>query len=196
MRKTLLMLGLFLCVATFSAKAQLQKGDVMVGADLADFNIQLNSPNTFSMTIDPKALWFIKDNLALGAYVNLQLTTAKGAGTSVNYGVGALGRYYIADKNVNVLEHGRWFFEANVGIEGSNPSGGSSTNGLGLGFGPGYAYFISPNVALETLLKYQGIIGFGSAVTSSYLDLNLGFQIYFPSKKIRQMAKDMKTNGK
>ncbi len=188
------MLGIILCAATFSAKAQLQKGDVMVGADLADFNIQLNNPNTFSMTIDPKAAWFIKDNVALGAYVNLQLTTAKSAGTSVNYGVGALGRYYVADKNVNLLKSGRWFFEANVGIEGSNPSTGNSTNGLGIGFGPGYAYFISPNVALETLLKYQGIIGFGSAVTSSYLDLNLGFQIYFPSKKIRQMAKDMKNN--
>lgn len=196
MRKTLLMLGLFCCAATYSAKAQLQKGDVMVGADLADFNIQLNSPNTFSMTIDPKAAWFIKDNVALGAYVNLQLTTAKAAGTSVNYGVGALGRYYIADKNVNLLKAGRWFFEANVGVEGSNPAHGDNTNGLGLGFGPGYAYFISPNVALETLLKYQGIIGFGSSVTSSYLDLNLGFQIYFPSKKIRQMAKDMKTSGK
>jgi hypothetical protein len=126
----------------------------------------------------------------------LQLTTAKGAGTSVNYGVGALGRYYIADKNVNLLKSGRWFFEANVGIEGSNPSGGNSTNGLGLGFGPGYAYFISPNIALEMLLKYQGIIGFGDAVTSSYLDFNVGFQIYFPSKKLRQMAKDMKSNNK
>jgi hypothetical protein len=87
---------------------------------------------------------------------------------------------------VNILRHGHFFFEANVGIEGYNPATGDNTNGLGLGGGPGYAYFVTSNVGLETLFKYNGIIGFGSAVTSSNLNLSFGLQIYLGSNRVRE----------
>jgi len=38
---------------------------------------------------------------------------------------------------------------------------------------------------LETLLKYNGIVGFGNQTTSSTLNLNLGFQIYLPGRATR-----------
>ncbi len=79
--------------------------------------------------------------------------------------------------------------EANVGIEGYNPSVGDNTNGLGLGAGPGYAYFITENIGLETLLKYNGIIGFGSEPTSSSLTLSFGFQIYLGKGSTRSLIR-------
>ena len=36
------------------------------------------------------------------------------------YGVGPIARYYVNSPKVNLLQHGRWFFEGNVGIEGTN----------------------------------------------------------------------------
>ncbi|MEP6595022.1 MAG: hypothetical protein ABJA71_03705, partial [Ginsengibacter sp.] len=64
---------------------------------------------------------------------------------------------------------------------------------LGLGFGPGYAYFITPNIGLETLLKYNGIIGFGNATTQSNLNLNVGFQIYLPTRNLKtRLENDIK----
>lgn len=173
-------------LSVFSVKAQIQKGNVMVGGDISNFNLSLNSGNNFSMRIDPKAAWFIRDNIALGGYFNFGLATAKGAGTSVDYGFGGLARYYINDRNINPARHARFFGEANIGIEGRNPAVGDNTNGLGLGFGPGIAYFVTPTIGLETLLKYEGIIGFGSSVTSSNLVLSMGFQIYLPDRRFKE----------
>lgn len=187
MKKIILLFSIGLLFFVSSATAQIQRGNLLVGADIANFNLNLNSGGAFSMRIDPKLAFFIKDNLAVGPYINLSLFTVKDEGTSVDYGVGALGRYYINDTAINLLKHGRFFVEGNVGIEGSNPSGGDNTNGLGLGFGPGFAYFITDNVGLETLLKYNGILGFGSAATTSTLGLSFGFQIYLGSSRAKSV---------
>ena len=48
-------------------------------------------------------------------------------------------------------------------------------------------YFITPNVALEALLKYNGTFGAGS---SNGLGFNLGFQIHLPSGKLKQMKEN------
>src|SRR4051794_31541861 len=184
MKKILTLLIVALGAATIS-HAQLQRGNILVGADLSNFQLGLNETGQFNMTINPKAAWFIKDGLAVGAQVLFGLSTAKEQGTQVDYAIGPLGRYYINDPNVNLLQHGRWFFEGNVGIGGTNDSKGESTNGLNIGVGPGYAYFITPAVGLETLLKYNGVIGFGSSATSSILALNIGFQIYLPGRATR-----------
>ncbi len=190
-RKYLLLPALaLLCV--FSANAQIQRGNVMVGGDIYRLDLSLNKGGNFNMLIDPKAAWFIRDNIALGGYLNFGLSTAKHAGTSVNYGVGPLARYYINDRNLNVAKHARFFIEANVGIEGNNPAVGDNSNGLGLGFGPGLAYFVTPTIGLETLLKYQGIIGFGSSATSSDLILGMGFQIYLPDRRIKEEIRNPK----
>lgn len=172
-----------------AANAQLQKGNVLVGGDIANFSIGLKKGAVTDIHLLPKAAWFINNNVAIGAYVNFELITAKNAGTETIYGVGPLARYYVNSPKVNLLQHGRFFVEGNVGIEGSNTSDGNgnsfNTNGLGLGVGPGYAYFITPNIGLETLLKYNGIVGFGNETTSSKLNLSVGFQVYLPGKGTR-----------
>lgn len=81
--------------------------------------------------------------------------------------------------------------EANAGFQGVNTAGGNSTNGIGLGIGPGLAYFITNTIALESLLKYNGILGFGSSASSSRLQLNLGFQIYLSGNKVKSEINNM-----
>lgn len=188
MRKKLLLAALSLVALAPAANAQLQKGNVLVGGDIADISLGLNNGNPFSFSINPKAAYFVQDNIALGGTVTLGLSTVKGGGTTTRYGVGVLGRYYVNDKNTNILKHGRFFGEATVGISGYNYSSGGSTNGLGLSFGPGYAYFITPNVGLEGLLKYELAAGFGNSSTTSTLDLNVGFQIYLPHRQIKKIV--------
>lgn len=191
MKKTLFMLALLLITGAFAAKAQIQRGNVLVGSDLSNFQLSLNKGHAFSMRIDPKAAWFIKDNTALGAYLSFSLSTAKGAGTYTTYGIGLLGRRYMSGNAISAVRHTRLFVEANVGIEGDNNNFNgvkTSTNGLGIGFGPGLAYFITPNIGLEGLLKYQGIVGFGTTATTSNLNFALGFQVYLPNRTIRNAA--------
>jgi len=191
MKKIIGLLFITTVLITNKSHAQLQKGNYFVGADLANLNFDLGSGGYFSAALNPKAAWFIKDNTALGAYVNFGLTTTKGGGTSTTYGIGALGRHYINDPKTNLLKQGRLFFEGNVGIEGQSIANGNSTTGLGLGVGPGYAYFLTPEIGLETLLKYNGIVGFGSTPYSNNLTLNIGFQIYMSRGKTEQILKEV-----
>lgn len=181
---------LIFTLAIFSTKtyAQIQKGNVMIGADLANLDLVLGGGGAFQAQLNPKVAWFIKDNLAVGAMVNFDVATAKGAGTTLEYGVGPLARYYVNDPKVDVLKHGRLFFEGNVGIQGVSLGNNSNTTGLGIGVGPGFAYFITPNIGLETLLKYNGTVGFGSQPYRSKLGLNVGFQVYLNGKKAIAIA--------
>ena len=192
MKKIISVLFIASFLMTHKLSAQIQKGNILVGGDIAGFNLDLGSGGAFQATIDPKIGFFIRDNVALGAYINFGLSTAKGFGTTTNYGVGALARYYVNEATTNVLKHGRLFFEGNAGIEGISVSNGSNTTGLGIGVGPGYAYFITPNIGLETLLKYNGIVGFGSQAYRSSLNLGVGFQIYLSGRS----AKDLINNPK
>lgn len=187
---TSVVIAILVTVATFQSNAQLQKGYVLIGSDITDLELGLDEGGNFSFTVNPKAAWFFKDNVALGAYLTFGLSTAKDAGTSINYGLGALGRYYFS-KSGELLHHSRFFLEGTVGIDGDNPAVGDNTNGLGLGIGPGIAYFLTENIALEGLFKYNGIIGFGSAVTSNNLNLSIGFQIYMPTAKLKKAAQDV-----
>lgn len=192
MKKVIGIFVIGLSLFAFKSQAQIEKGNYLIGGDLANFNIGLSSGGAFSASINPKVAWFIKDNTALGGYVNFSLATAKGAGTTTGYGVGALGRYYLNDTKTNLAKHGRLFFEGNVGIQGQSISDGSNTTGLGLGVGPGYAYFITPNIGLETLLKYNGIVGFGKQAYASNLGLNVGFQIYLSREKAQSIINEVK----
>jgi hypothetical protein len=192
MKRNIPMLILAFAFFTTKTDAQIQRGNLLVGGDIANFNLTLGGGGAFQMRIDPKLAFFIRDNVALGAYLDFGLATAKGAGTTTDYGVGALGRYYISDPKVNVLRQGRLFFEGTVGVQGVSLSGGSNTTGLGLGIGPGYAYFVTSNIGLETLLKYNGIVGFGSQAYRSNLNLGIGFQIYLSGRRTRQIINEVK----
>jgi hypothetical protein len=193
MKKITLLTVLACLILGFNAKAQIQKGNVLMGGDIGNLTLGLNSPSTFTMDITPKAAWFIQDNVALGGYARFGISTEKNTGSDVRYGVGALGRYY-AGSDVEVLKHGRFFAEGNAGLGGQNLRGpGGSTNGLELGVGPGFAYFVTPSIGLETLLKYNGIVGFGSSAYQHTLTLNFGFQIYLPGKStMSKVKRDMK----
>jgi hypothetical protein len=177
---------IILCLfAAEKSNAQLERGNAIVGADVANFNIGLKKGSQTHISITPKAAWMLNSNLAVGGYVDFDLVSQKIAGTtytSTAYGIGALARYYINDPRVNILRSGRWFFEGNAGFEGTNVKNGNSTNGLGLGIGPGYAYFITKNIAFEGLLKFNENVGFGNTTSTSNLNLGLGFQIYLPGR--------------
>ena len=171
--------------------AQLQKGNIMIGGDLASLNFNLGGSGYFQGSINPKLAFFVHDNFALGGMINFGLITSSGGGTTTSYGVSALGRYYLNHTDNDIVLKGRFFLEGNAGFQGERLPDKSNTTGLGLGIGPGYTYFVTQSVGLETLLKYNGIAGFGSTPYSSNLNLNIGFQIYLPGRKVKAMMSNV-----
>jgi hypothetical protein len=189
MKKIIMIACVAMLSVGFTAQAQIQRGNVMVGANFANLSLGLDNSKVFSVDLTPKAAWFIEDNLALGGYANFGLQTANNSSTVTRYGLGALGRYYTG-QDVEVLNHGRFFAEATAGVGGVNVSNnGGHTNGLDIGVGPGFAYFVTPNIGLETLLKYNGLAGFGNAAYQSRLTLSFGLQIYLPGKSTANKIK-------
>ncbi|KAA0130528.1 porin family protein [Chryseobacterium sp. SN22] len=179
-----------------TANAQIQRGNWMVGSSLLTSNFGLNTGGGYNIAIQPKAAYFIEDNVAVGGYVNLGVSkVTNGSPTRFDYAVGGLGRYYLSpgEKGVdNLLNHGRWFFEGNLGVGGSSVENGISTSGLDFGVGPGYSYFITPNIGVEGLVKYQGQAGFGSEGLNSNITFNVGFSIFIPTSKGRDVVNDVK----
>jgi len=168
-----------------NAQAQIQKGNLMVGGNLMDLNASFGDHSSFTMNIVPKLGYFIEDNLAIGANVGLKYVTTKNQGNTFGYQVGAFGRYYFGKDQVTpLLNHGRFFAEVNAGIGGDN----STPVGFDFGFGPGYSYFITPNIGIEGLVKFNGIVGTG---VSTGISFGLGFQIYLPTKKARALYNDV-----
>lgn len=195
MKKHLLATVVATVLLTAGAYAQIQRGYYLIGGDLGGFDIGFSGGTPFNLNITPKVAWFQNDNLAVGGFVDVGLSTAEGAGTTFNYGVGPLARYYFGSSAVNTAttsarRSSRFFVEGTVGLQGFNVSGssGSNTNGLGIGIGPGLAYFVNQNIALEGLLKYTKAFGFGNDAGQSRLAFGLGFQIYLPRGTIRNQA--------
>ncbi|KEY19967.1 hypothetical protein [Kaistella antarctica] len=184
--KKLLITGAVALMA-MSANAQLQKGNYMVGGEFAAANFGLNQGAGYNFQITPQAAFFVQDNWAVGPYVKLGFSGAKGSPTTFGYGVGALSRYYFSPGEQGIdslLKHGRFFVEGNAGIGGTTISdGGASANGLDLGIGPGYTYFITQNIGLDASVKLNGNLGFGNRGTTSAIDFRLGLNIFLPSRK-------------
>lgn len=213
MKKTILLSTLLILGFTGITHAQLQQGNLMLGSDIGSglvsntssglfgLNFGLNEGAGYNVGISPKAGYFIKDNFMLGAVVNLGF--AKSAKTngfstqSTTYGIQALTRYYLSpgERGVdNLLKEGRFFMEATAGVAGVNVKNGATTNGFAFGVGPGYSYFVSDNVALETTLKYNGLVGGGNTTYQHALGLNFGVQVFLPSSSAKQRIED-RNNG-
>lgn len=160
----------------------------MVGGSVA--NIRFT--NGFQGTLTPQLGYFIKNNWAIGGQVKLDVISPEGtSNTQTNWGVGAFTRYYFSDSQVTTLtNNGRFFGHAKVGFEGRNSSTGNTTNGVGLGIAAGYAYFITPNVALEAILGFEGIAGGGNTNFNGDVTLGVGFQIHLPNSRARAALRD------
>ncbi|HYO23060.1 MAG TPA: hypothetical protein VER36_11695 [Flavisolibacter sp.] len=193
MKKQLLALLIATTAIALTANAQIQRGYYLIGGDISDISLGLSDGRPFNLNITPKVAWFTNDNLAVGGFADIGIATAEGQGTVFTYGVGPLARYYFGSTAVSTTttsarRSSRFFLEGTFGIQGVNVSGGNSTNGLGIGIGPGLAYFVNQNIALECLLKYTKAFGFGNDGGSSLLQLGIGFQIYLPRGTIRNQA--------
>ena len=179
-----------------AAQAQTQKDWYFIGGNLSNIGLNFQDSNTtFSLDVTPRVAWFVRDDFAVGAEVLLGLETGDGF-TTTNYGVGPIARYYLSGNAIESVGRTRWFLDGNVGFYGTNTkvsgSEGVSTNGLGIGFGPGIAYFINKNIALEAVAKYNLTVGFGNSTTNNALNVGLGLQIYLPKSKLRSLENEVK----
>ena len=189
MKKIFLMLVLVLGVVV--TNAQTEKGNVIIGAQLANIGADLKSGGSmFNFNLSPKVGWFVKDDLALGAKVDFGVTATKGNKPIFDIGLVPFARLYFGGYDVeNKVKTTRLFAEAGAGF-GLKSSNGHSTQGFRGNAGLGVAYFVSPTVALETSANLGILAGSGSTTVSP--NINLGFQIHLPNARVKEIRGDIK----
>lgn len=192
MKKTIL--SFMILFALTAVNAQTEKGNYLIGGNISNIDATLNGNKSFKLGITPKVAWFIKDNIAVGGLVELGISTEKNKGTTFEYRFGPMARYYFGGEAGDDVERARIFVEGHAGLGGNNVSGseGRTTNGFTIGIGPGVAYFVNNNIALEALAKYNFTTGAGNLPATSGLNIGIGFQIHLPTKKLKEMRDNLK----
>lgn len=155
-------------------------GNWIVGANIADIGFNFDS-DFFTFNVNPRAGYFVSDNAALGAEIQLGLDIYDG-GETFRYAITPFARYYFPE---GAAPTHRWFGEALVGIGGSSEedSEGDKVFSGVFGLRAGYAHFVAANVALEGILGYtqtSSDISVGNG--SSGLNLAFGLQVYLPGR--------------
>jgi hypothetical protein len=155
------------------------KGNWIIGASIANIGHNFKS-ETFTFDVNPRAGYFISDNAAIGAQVQLGFVAYDG-GEDFRYGLTPFVRYYFPE---GAAPTHRWFGEAVVGFAGSSfeDSEGDAIFDAVYGVSAGYAHFVASNVALEgmlNLIRSNANIDVSND-SSTGLSLSLGLQIYLP----------------
>lgn len=140
------------------------------GNIIVEGNIGFNSTNdkntevkTSSFNFNPKAGYFISDDLAIGLELNLGTakTEAGGGETKENmFGIGAFARYYFLELGQRFKTYG----EFGLGFSSAKQETGgfeAKASGFGAGLGLGMNYFITENFAinfgLSDILSYTSV---------------------------------------
>ncbi|MBT0810831.1 hypothetical protein KIH41_06005 [Litoribacter ruber] len=156
-----------------------QAGNWIVGGSIGSLGYNFTT-ESFGLVLNPRAGYFLMDDLAVGLGVTVGLTTVPNFENIWSYGVTPFVRYYFPE---GATATSRFFGEAEAGLAGSTEASDASfLAGLRLG----YAHFISNNVAIEGTFGYtysRANINTGAAVTG--LAVGLGFQIYLPGRANR-----------
>lgn len=169
MRKQLCLLVFLLVVMAGAVSAQTEKGDWMVGGNLALNTTSNNS--TFNLT--PSAGYFFAKNFVGGGIFSF--AHSKSGDTKItSVGAGPFARYYFGKGNLKPMVLAEFEFGTSSNRVANTKVNSSYRSML---LGGGLAAFVNQNVAIETIAGYgrtklEDFDGSGGFV------LKVGFQVY------------------
>jgi len=182
MKKVLFSLALV--VAGSSAFAQINKGQWLVGGNVAFETSKMadadNDTRVTSFQLNPNAGYFFADKFAGGLRLSLETSKVKGEDDAYSqFSLSPFVRYYFlpAAQKVNL------FADASYGFGSAGEGDKESFNQFSIMAGP--AVFLTPNTALEFGVGYRSLGGdaFGGDKRYNTIGLNIGFQIHLGSAK-------------
>lgn len=181
MKKSLSGLFVFMVIG-LAASAQTEKGNYLVGG-----NFELNTAkNNTVIAFSPSLGYFLINNFAVGANLNLSYTKSLNAKTT-GFGLGPFARYYLGTLNI------RPFGEADFNFTSQKTKVSSSSttvNGTSFFLGAGLAAFINRNVAIEGLAGYSHS-DYAHASGSGGFNLRIGFQVYLSKEQVASVKSGM-----
>lgn len=161
----------FLLLLPLVAIGQMEKGWMLVGGSVG-FHYQVDN-EIFTIGIHPNHGFFVKDNLVVGAAVDLSVVMSEGEGIWI-YGASPFVRYYFTQNKANP------FISARVGMSGITDDEGNSSELYNGGLSLGMAYFVSKTVAVEMALNYDHVrTGFEDGdIDNNDFNIGVGLQVH------------------
>lgn len=190
--KKFTILVIVMCGA-FGAYAQFEQGRMLVGGTV-EFNTLVNKSKfggttvtngrQTSFSLAPQFGYFVIDNLAVGAALDLNLSKYKSddgdyESTSTSIEFTPMVRYYLPQ---GIFFQGQFGFGTGKDKVDNGNTDDDKYNITSWGLSAGYAYFLTDNVALEPQLGYGGT-GYKDKDSSGKdiyngLFIRLGLQVY------------------
>ncbi len=172
-----------------------EKGTAMWGGNLIGGYVQTDKAGELNVLLSPKVARFVRKGLAVGGYANPGYVRAltrwllNGPIRQVCWAVTMLlERMQVIMSGSSCL-----FVEANAGYGGTTIADVSSS-GINLGIGPGFAYFIRENAAIEGIIKYDAFLRFRNESAINEIRFGLGFQLYLSPRR-EKVVQTSKTTG-
>lgn len=172
MKKTLLSLSALFAFGLASAQeepatAGFNKGDVFISGTLSFSSQKDGDFKNNQFTVSPKVGYFVDQNIALGVsltYLSATQDTFDGdigmyEQKTTAFEAGAFGRYYFnpASRFSIFAQLYAGYVSAKYEVEAFDTE--SKANGFGFEFAPGFNYFVSDHIALETTF---GVLGYNT----------------------------------
>lgn len=165
------------------------KGDTFITGSVSIITQKQDNVKNTGFSAGPSVGYFISDNIALGARVNYLYQKTEGGDFNPEYEQNAItgglfGRYYFTPKNKFSLfaQLGADYNRYEREMAGNNRE---KSHGFGVSAGPGFNYFITPHLALQSFL---GAVSYGTntqetdgeSTENRGFSLNLDFSnVYF-----------------
>lgn len=158
--KILYSISFLFLLASFSASAQFEKGNISTGAgiDIASTFVAATKYNNsyFNLSIEPALTYFIINNLAMGGRVNFTMNVYRREKlTAFLSEVGPTIRYYFGKKKV---PNKKGFIQLTGGYASSTFLNDGHTSGRDGGYVGGligFAYAVNKSVVMETSIGYN-----------------------------------------
>lgn len=178
------MIGLCLLIGVSVTIAQTEKGSRLAGVQVGSIVIPTSGGSGSIIGLQPAYGWFVANNLVVGAGIPFFYAGSSGASVT-QIGLTPFIRYYFGPAQVKP------YLGASVGVINTSTRGLSSTDAVYSATG-GLAFFINKSVSFDFALTYTGgdtgavntiFAGGANSLTPNVpkaLNINLGFQVYFP----------------
>ena len=168
MKKT--MLSVIICCVAYAVQGQTEKDDWLIGGTLQFNTSKANSVFQFS----PQVGYFIINNFAIGGRFVVDHNKL-GDDRTTAIGAGPFARYYFLKAKFRPFVAADMDFSSVKRKTGSTPS--STETAFNYFIGGGGAFFISDNVALETIMGYR-YTKVENKESAGGFNFRIGFQVY------------------
>ena len=166
-------------VSSIALNAQTDKGDWMVGGNLAFNTAKKNT----SIQFTPQAGFFFAKNFVLGGQLAVAYNE-QGSTNITDFGIGPYVRYYFGETKA------RPFFAGDMNFLSSHvktPLGTSNTTAFEYFLGAGASFFINENVAVDGILGYRHA-QYKNEEGSGGLNLRIGFQVFLSRRQVSRLT--------